>query len=59
VRLLRRIFVAVFLAGFSAAIMRLRGTGGTPPQHGGWKPLELADEPPVSRGQPATEEQPG
>jgi hypothetical protein len=59
VRLLRRIFVAVFLAGFSAAIMRLRGTGGTPPQHGGWKPLELADESPTPREQPGALEPSG
>jgi hypothetical protein len=29
--------------GLAAAILRVRGSGGTPPQHGGWRPLELPD----------------
>jgi hypothetical protein len=37
--LLRRALVAVGLAGLIAAMLRLRGTGGTPPQQGGWREL--------------------
>jgi hypothetical protein len=29
--------------GLAAAILRVKGTGGTPPQHGGWRPLELPE----------------
>ena len=36
---LRRAFVALGLAGLVAAALRLRGTGGTPPQSGGWREL--------------------
>jgi len=31
--------VAVGLAGIFALIVRVRGTGGTPPQRGGWREL--------------------
>jgi hypothetical protein len=37
--------VALFFAGLLAAGIRLSGKGGTPPQHGGWKELELPPEP--------------
>jgi len=37
--LIRRALVAVGLAGGIAAVLRLRGTGGTPPQRGGWREL--------------------
>lgn len=37
--LIRRALVAVGVAGGIAAVLRLRGTGGTPPQRGGWKEL--------------------
>jgi hypothetical protein len=37
--MIRRALVAVGLAGGIAAVLRLRGTGGTPPQRGGWKEL--------------------
>ncbi len=37
--LIRRALVAVGVAGGIAAILRLRGTGGTPPQRGGWREL--------------------
>jgi hypothetical protein len=36
---LRRAVVAVGLAGLVAAVLRLRGTGGTPPTGGGWREL--------------------
>ncbi|HET6665179.1 MAG TPA: hypothetical protein VFG94_13010 [Acidimicrobiales bacterium] len=37
--ILRRALVALGLAGFVAAVLRIRGTGGTPPQGGGWREL--------------------
>jgi len=37
--LLRRALVALGLAGGIAAVLRVRGTGGTPPQQGGWREL--------------------
>jgi hypothetical protein len=40
-KLLRRILAALAMAGIGAAGLRVRGRGGTPPQHGGWRPLEL------------------
>jgi len=43
-RLVRRILTALFLAGMVASVLRVRGTGGTPPQHGGWRPLELPEQ---------------
>jgi hypothetical protein len=39
VTLIRRALVAVGAAGIIAAILRVRGTGGTPPQRGGWREL--------------------
>ena len=38
-RMLRRAFVAVGVAAMLAAVLRLRGSGGTPPQSGGWREL--------------------
>jgi len=40
-KLLRRIIGALMMAGVAAAGLRVRGRGGTPPQHGGWRQLEL------------------
>lgn len=40
---LRRALVALGVAGFVAAVLRLRGTGGTPPQSGGWRELTGPD----------------
>lgn len=37
--LLRRALIALGLAGFVAVVLRLRGSGGTPPQGGGWREL--------------------
>ncbi len=40
---LRRALAAVGIAGIVAAILRLRGSGGTPPQTGGWRELSGPD----------------
>jgi hypothetical protein len=37
--MIRRALVALGIAGGVAAILRVRGTGGTPPQRGGWREL--------------------
>jgi hypothetical protein len=37
--MIRRALVALGIAGSVAAILRVRGSGGTPPQHGGWREL--------------------
>ena len=42
-RLLRRALIAVGIAGLIAAVLRLRGSGGTPPQEGGWRELTGPD----------------
>jgi len=40
--LLRRALVALTMAVAIAGFLRARGRGGgTPPQHGGWQPVEL------------------
>jgi hypothetical protein len=46
VKLFRRILAALVMTGFAAAGIRLKGSGGVPPQHGGWRPLEIPPEPP-------------
>jgi hypothetical protein len=43
VKLLRRALVALSVAGIIAGAMRVRGRGGTPPQHGGWQPIDLPE----------------
>jgi hypothetical protein len=43
VALLRRALVALGIAGLIAAVLRLRGTGGIPPQQGGWRELSGPD----------------
>jgi hypothetical protein len=40
---LRRTLVALGVTVIVAGVVRLRGTGGTPPQRGGWRELP-ADE---------------
>jgi len=40
---IRRALVALGLAGLVAGVLRLRGTGGTPPQKGGWRELTGPD----------------
>lgn len=37
--MIRRALVALGVAGGIAAVLRLRGSGGTPPQRGGWREL--------------------
>jgi len=37
--MLRRALVALGFATLVAAMLRLRGSGGTPPQSGGWREL--------------------
>jgi hypothetical protein len=41
--LLRRALAAVGIAAVIALVLRLRGSGGTPPQSGGWRELKGAD----------------
>ncbi|MEO7556019.1 MAG: hypothetical protein ABIV94_05385 [Acidimicrobiales bacterium] len=36
---MRRTLIALGLAGLVAAVLRLRGSGGVPPQKGGWREL--------------------
>jgi hypothetical protein len=42
--LLRRALVAVGIAGLIAAVLRVRGSGGTPPEGGGWRALTGPDQ---------------
>jgi hypothetical protein len=44
VKTFRRILAVLVIAGAAAAGIRLRGSGGVPPQHGGWRPLDLPPE---------------
>lgn len=44
-KIVRRILAALIMTGAAAAAIRVKGRGGTPPQHGGWRPLELPDRP--------------
>ena len=37
---LRRVLLAVGVAGLFAAAFRVRGKGGTPPSDGGWRQLD-------------------
>jgi hypothetical protein len=39
VKTLRRMLLALGTAAIVAGIVRLRGTGGTPPKRGGWREL--------------------
>ncbi len=41
--LIRRALAAIGLAGAIAAILRVRGSGGVPPQSGGWRELSSRD----------------
>jgi len=43
VKAFRRALVAVAVAGLAAAVARLRGSGGVPPQGGGWRELSGPD----------------
>ena len=44
VKVLRRVLGALAIAAAVAGALRVRGKGGTPPQHGGWRQLELPPE---------------
>jgi hypothetical protein len=37
--MIRKALAALAIAGLIAAALRLRGSGGTPPQEGGWREL--------------------
>ena len=50
-KLLRRMISAVTLAVLFAGALRIRGSGGTPPQHGGWRPLDIDDVTDAADGQ--------
>jgi alpha-beta hydrolase superfamily lysophospholipase len=41
VKAFRRALLALSFAGVVAIAIRLRGSGGTPPQRGGWRELPL------------------
>lgn len=41
--LLRRTVLALGVTGLVTAVLRLRGTGGVPPQTGGWRELTDAE----------------
>lgn len=41
--MLRRALVALGIGALVAAILRLRGSGGVPPQDGGWRELSGPD----------------
>lgn len=43
VTMIRRALVALGMAGFIAAVLRLRGSGGSPPRDGGWRELSGPD----------------
>jgi hypothetical protein len=43
IRFFRRAAFAIGAMGIIAAVLRLRGTGGTPPQSGGWRELSGPD----------------
>jgi hypothetical protein len=42
-RMLRRALVALGVAAMVAGVLRIRGTGGVPPQDGGWRELSSSD----------------
>ncbi len=39
----RRVAAALSMTGMVAAFFRLRGTGGVPPQTGGWREVDEVD----------------
>ena len=40
-KLIRRVLLALGAMGTIAGILRVRGSGGVPPQTGGWRELDL------------------
>ncbi|MGA3219290.1 MAG: hypothetical protein ABSE77_09505 [Acidimicrobiales bacterium] len=49
VTLLSRALLAVGMAALVAVIVRLRGSGGTPPHRGGWRQLSVTDLEPMDQ----------
>jgi len=43
VKNIRRALVALGVAAIIAAVLRVRGSGGVPPQEGGWRELSGPD----------------
>jgi hypothetical protein len=43
-KMVRRALVALGIAAAIAAVLRVRGSGGTPPQEGGWRELSDTDQ---------------
>lgn len=43
IRLVRQASVALGIMGLVALVLRVRGTGDTPPQSGGWRELSGPD----------------
>jgi len=41
--------LAVALAGLAALVVRLRGSGGTPPHQGGWRELAASELAPPAK----------
>ena len=41
--LARRVVAALSIAGLVAALVRLRGKGGVPPQSGGWREVTQSE----------------
>jgi len=39
IKTLRRAIFALSLAGITAAVLRIKGKGGVPPQQGGWREI--------------------
>lgn len=48
-RPLSRGLLALSLAALAALIVRLRGSGGTPPHRGGWRELSVTDLGPADK----------
>lgn len=40
-KMLRRMIVALSMAGAIAGVLRVRGKGGVPPQVGGWREIDV------------------
>ena len=41
--MIRRALIALGIAAAVAAVLRVRGSGGVPPQEGGWRELSGSD----------------
>lgn len=40
-KVLRRALLSLAVGGMIAGLLRVRGKGGVPPQHGGWRELPV------------------